>query len=109
MIEDRTLKASKFGRRYLILTKEANRLLEQYTPPPWPAVSIKEASKIIGYTTHNSLNSVIGRGYLDSIKVGHVRYVRKDQILWGVEQAKKHGFTKIPWHKCRERMKQDGR
>ena len=104
-IKKGTVKGNKFGgNRYLISEDEMKRLEKYYfeTKIPWPAYTVEEAVKRLGFSSSASINQPAKRGYIESISIRRNRYVRKSDIEWGLAQMRDKGFTKIPWYKLHE-------
>lgn len=103
-----TIKAKKFGsKKWFIHEDEVANIAEYYKNEgkrmPWPAMSVSAAAKRLGMT-HAGVANIVRRGYIDSIKCGKNTFVKRAHIEWGYNQMLKHGFTKIPWYKMKERM-----
>lgn len=106
-IKNKTIAATKKGKRWLIKDDEFDRIAPFYLEKktPWPAITVACAAKMLGFSTVNGINDAIGRGTIESVKIGRLNFVRKSDIEWGIRQMKEKGFTKIPWYKLQEQKK----
>lgn len=106
-IRNKTIAATKTGRRWLIKDDEFDRIAPFYLDKktPWPAVTVSCAAKMLGFSSAHGINAAIGRGSIEAVKIGRLNFVRKSDIEWGIKQMKENGFTKIPWYKLQEQKK----
>lgn len=97
-ILNNTLKTRHVGRRHFISEEDFDKLHQYYSfkEPPWPALTTKEAAKILGVRA-TSLCHAVKKGHLLGIKIQAIWYLNKEQILWGAKYAKETGNVCIPW------------
>lgn len=102
-----TMAAKKFGSRWYVDEDEVERQKQFYDSkrikPPWPAMTVQQAAKRLGINP-DPFRRLIRAGYVSSVKCGKIYLVKKAHVEWGYNQMLKHGFTKIPWYKMKERM-----
>jgi excisionase family DNA binding protein len=107
-IDNDRIKCKQYGGcRRFIPQEEFDRLVEHYSiksVPPWPAMTIEQAANYIGVYQRTILHN-IHYGSIIAVKIKETPtsramwYVKKDQILWGRNYAKKTGVVFIPWKK----------
>lgn len=109
LIAQGKIKAKLFNGQWFMTEHQVKKLEKIYNPIiKWDCLSTKEAADMIGYNGPAAINFIASRRHIDSFKVGYYTFVRKDQILWGLEFMRRNECKNIPWHTCKRRMKLKG-
>ncbi len=106
-LQSGNIKSERFYKKWFVDEKSFRAAMKKrenlMTPPPWPAMTVKDASDKLGISPQ-ALSKVIKRKLIDAVKVNYIYMVRKEHVQWGYDQMVKYGYVKIPWYKMRERL-----
>jgi len=105
-VETGFLQAEKIGRRWMVPLDAAEPLIQIYlrTRAPWPALTARQAAKRLGYghASGNTIGDAARDGYIDSVKIRNVLYVKLADIEAAERYMQRTGQSSVPWKQQRK-------